>query len=129
MSEFIPLSAGRHPRVASPEPVALLLGVSALTLTVAAATAYWRLVSSPADHSATGKKGGAAALTKSGHPNSRLSLARGVAMLILLLVTVVWGLQQPLIKMIVGSAGALDSAALIFLRFGLGALCFVPWLP
>lgn len=56
-------------------------------------------------------------------------LPQDAAVVILGLVTVLWGAQHATIKATLDTADPLDSAVLNLVRFALAALCFSPWLP
>jgi len=60
---------------------------------------------------------------------SKGKLDTTLAILVLGLVTVLWGAQHVVIKATLSGGDRLEVAALNFLRFGVAAICFSPWLP
>eukprot|EP00928_Gymnodinium_smaydae_P098119 TRINITY_DN9049_c0_g6_i3.p1 TRINITY_DN9049_c0_g6~~TRINITY_DN9049_c0_g6_i3.p1 ORF type:complete len:392 (+),score=25.87 TRINITY_DN9049_c0_g6_i3:36-1178(+) len=80
--------------------------------------------------------GRCALLEADGEKNDSLSLSSRAlfytAVLGLVFVTIIWGAQHATIKIILrpnGDSTLLRSAMLLFLRFSLAAICFLPWLP
>ena len=61
----------------------------------------------------------------------RSTVTRSVAVLLLGVVTVLWGSQHSIIKYTLqqGANDSLQAACLNLVRFGLAGLCFSPWLP
>lgn len=62
-------------------------------------------------------------------PPSRPLLDPSRAVLVLGLVTMIWGAQHAIIKETLSGKDGLEAATLNLVRFSLAALCFSPWLP
>ena len=98
-----------------PEAVLLSENSTAATENVQESTAdFWRL--SDSESSIGGR---------------RTTVSRSVAVLLLGMVTVLWGSQHSIIKYTLqqGANDSLQAACLNLVRFGLAGLCFSPWLP
>ena len=98
-----------------PDGMLLSENSTAATDNVAESTAdFWRL--SDSERSLSGR---------------RSTVTRSVAVLLLGVVTVLWGSQHSIIKYTLqqGANDSLQAACLNLVRFGLAGICFSPWLP
>jgi len=108
---------------------ALLIGLSGCVFVVGVSIASWRQFCRRGKLTAGFKNEDLPSLAAGNDQGRTLALPRVAALLVLGFITVIWGFQQPLIKVVIGSTDMLTAVILNLLRFGLAAACFSAWLP